>query len=44
MKKDLDTWWSKICGLYASRAITSRVFRKFELQYQNSNKRDLPKK
>ena len=40
MKKNLDEWWSKICGLYASRAITGRVFRKFELQYNNFNKKD----
>ncbi len=44
MKRDVDSWWGKICGLYASRAITGRLFRKFELQYQNMNKKDLPSK
>lgn len=37
--KDVEKWYSKVCGKFARGKITARLFRKFQTQYDNMTKK-----
>ena len=40
MKKNPEVWWSKVCGLYAERKMSHRLFRKLQSQYEFLTRKD----
>lgn len=39
MKQNIDKWYSKICGQYATGVISSKLFRKHQSWYEAKTKK-----